>query len=55
MEEVVKVVFLEGEEIYVVNIGWDGGDWYFFLIFDNIFLYILMIDNGVFGFLVVGI
>ncbi|WVQ82631.1 hypothetical protein IAT38_004763 [Cryptococcus sp. DSM 104549] len=30
MEDAVRVVPPEGEETHVVNVGWDGGDWYSF-------------------------
>lgn len=46
MEEAVKVVPPEGEETHVVNIGWDGGDWYSFSTSDNTPLHISTIDNG---------
>ncbi|OXG23027.1 hypothetical protein C349_02478 [Cryptococcus neoformans var. grubii Br795] len=48
MEEAVKVVPPEGEETHVVNIGWDGGDWYSFSTSDTP-LHISAVDVGASG------
>lgn len=48
MEEAVKIVPPEGEETHVVNMGWDGGDWYSFST-SNDPSHISAIDSGASG------